>query len=119
MKYTTPKWQLGFVLLASLFASTTLASHELAARADDGTTKIHEAGRCSMRGNCGKQGFFGSELPCPDNGKAEKPDDGVREKLLAICGDKWSGSDVCCREEQVRCSHWDFDCDRTRLIRHS
>ncbi|KAK3076420.1 hypothetical protein LTS18_013050, partial [Coniosporium uncinatum] len=95
-----PTWQSGFVLLAALSASTAFASNELATRADDGVTKIHETGRCSMRGNCGKQGFFGSELPCPDNGEAEKPDEVVREKLIAICGDKWTDSDVCCREEQ-------------------
>jgi Niemann-Pick C1 protein len=66
----------------------------------DWTTK-HEAGRCAIRGQCGKQGFFSPELPCPDNGRAETPDDDVRKKLVDICGDKWADTDVCCREEQL------------------
>ncbi|KAI9665914.1 MAG: hypothetical protein M1821_003849 [Bathelium mastoideum] len=69
--------------------------------AEYGRTKIHEAGRCAIRGHCGKQSIFGSELPCADNGLAEKPDEDVRKKLVSICGEKWSDSDVCCREEQL------------------
>lgn len=71
------------------------------ARAADGWTDIHEAGRCAIRGTCGKQGFFGSELPCPDNGKADTPDAALRTKLVSICGEKWQDSDVCCTNEQV------------------
>lgn len=67
---------------------------------DDGLTRIHEEGRCAIRGQCGKQGFFGSELPCPDNGLAEEPDDDLRNKLVDLCGDKWSDGKVCCRPEQ-------------------
>lgn len=66
-----------------------------------GETKIHEQGRCAIRGHCGKQGFFGSNLPCPDNGKAAEPDDDVREKLVGICGAKWNQGPVCCEEEQA------------------
>jgi len=54
-----------------------------------------------MRGHCGKQGFFGSQLPCPDNGPATTPDANVRSKLVAICGEQWENSDVCCAEEQL------------------
>ncbi|KAM0805412.1 niemann-pick C1 protein precursor [Usnea florida] len=61
----------------------------------------HEEGRCAMRGQCGKKSFFGGELPCPDNGLAEKPDDDTRTKLVAICGDDWSTGDVCCDQSQV------------------
>ncbi|KIX03877.1 uncharacterized protein Z518_07430 [Rhinocladiella mackenziei CBS 650.93] len=65
------------------------------------TTPLHEPGRCAIRGHCGKQGFFGSDLPCPDNGKAAPPSDTVREKLVDLCGPKWADTDVCCEEEQV------------------
>lgn len=30
-----------------------------------------EAGRCAMRGSCGRMSMFGADLPCPDNGLAE------------------------------------------------
>ena len=59
--------------LVSILAGSALAGPDL-------TTK-HEKGRCAIRGQCGKQSFFGSELPCPDNGLAKTPDDAVRKKL--------------------------------------
>lgn len=64
-------------------------------------TVKHEEGRCALRGQCGKKSFFGGELPCPDNGLAEEPDENTRTKLVAICGDDWSEGDVCCDEAQV------------------
>ena len=67
----------------------------------DGLPQRHEAGRCAMRGSCGKQGFFGSDLPCPDNGRAEEPDKDVRARLVSICGEKWNEGPVCCKEEQA------------------
>ncbi|KAJ4298881.1 niemann-Pick type C- protein 1 [Kalmusia sp. IMI 367209] len=79
--------------LLSIFVGSAFASPDL-------TTK-HEKGRCAIRGHCGKQGFFGSDLPCPDNGLAKKPDDGVKKKLVDICGEQWSDTDVCCNEEQL------------------
>ncbi|KKK25507.1 hypothetical protein ARAM_002069 [Aspergillus rambellii] len=66
-----------------------------------GDTKIHEEGRCAIRGHCGKQSFFGGELPCSDNGLAKDPDAAVREKLVNLCGSKWEQGPVCCLEEQV------------------
>ncbi|KAL6714331.1 niemann-Pick type C-related protein 1 [Lecanora helva] len=66
----------------------TLLSLQVIAK-DGKWTDIHEAGRCAIRGQCGKKSFFGSELPCPDNGKAEDPDKETREKLVAICGNSW------------------------------
>ncbi|TPX18801.1 uncharacterized protein E0L32_011480 [Thyridium curvatum] len=65
-------------------------------------TAKHEAGRCAMRGHCGKKGFFGKELPCVDNGLAEDPDAELREELVALCGPKWSSGSVCCNMEQVK-----------------
>lgn len=65
-------------------------------------TPLHEAGRCSIRGTCGKKSFFGSELPCPDNGLAEEPDATVRKHLVDICGPKWTTGPVCCEDAQVR-----------------
>lgn len=64
-------------------------------------TPLHEAGRCAIRGQCGKKSFFGKELPCPDNGLAKQPEDAVREKLVKLCGPKWNAGPVCCEEEQV------------------
>ena len=64
-------------------------------------TAKHETGRCAIRGQCGKQSFFGSELPCPDNGLAQDPDEDTRKKLVDICGDSWSDGAVCCDEDQV------------------
>ncbi|KAH7069702.1 sterol-sensing domain of SREBP cleavage-activation-domain-containing protein [Paraphoma chrysanthemicola] len=79
--------------LFAILAGSALAGPDL--------TSKHEKGRCAIRGQCGKQGFFGSELPCPDNGPATTPDDDVRKKLVDICGDEWSDSDVCCEESQL------------------
>lgn len=93
-KMLVPSFKLLSLLGLSLSVTTSAAA--------DGFTTKHEAGRCAIRGHCGKQGFFGSELPCPDNGLAEKPAADVRAKLVGICGEKWSQGNVCCREEQVR-----------------
>ena len=61
----------------------------------------HEAGRCAMRGQCGSESFIYPQLPCPDNGPAEKPDKTTRQKLVDICGEEWSEGAVCCDEDQV------------------
>ncbi|KAJ4525144.1 niemann-Pick type C- protein 1 [Exophiala dermatitidis] len=82
-----------FAALAALFYIPLAAS--------SGATPLHEAGRCAIRGHCGKQGFFGSDLPCPDNGKAVPPTEAIRDKLVDLCGPKWEDTDVCCEEEQV------------------
>jgi Niemann-Pick C1 protein len=67
----------------------------------DPYTPIHEAGRCSIRGSCGKKSLFGKPLPCPDNDLAEEPADDVRKQLVDLCGAKWSTGPVCCTGEQV------------------
>ena len=54
-----------------------------------------------MRGQCGTEILFGKQLPCPDNGLAEEPSDGTREKLVEVCGKKWEEGAVCCSEDQV------------------
>ncbi|BDD56644.1 hypothetical protein MPDQ_000080 [Monascus purpureus] len=77
-----------------LLLSSSIASAQ-------GETKIHEEGRCAIRGHCGKQSIFGGELPCPDNGLAEKPEPSVRKKLVDLCGSKWEEGPVCCLNEQV------------------
>ncbi|KAI0129523.1 sterol-sensing domain of SREBP cleavage-activation-domain-containing protein [Xylariales sp. AK1849] len=64
-------------------------------------TPKHEAGRCAVRGHCGKKSFFGKELPCLDNGLATTPDDDFAEEIEALCGPKWKGSKVCCNREQL------------------
>ena len=77
----------------------------LATATDSNWTIKHEAGRCAMRGQCGKVDvFFGKELPCPDNRIAKQPEDDVRKKLMKICGDKWKKGPICCDEDQVRIS---------------
>lgn len=69
--------------------------------AGQGETAIHEKGRCAIRGHCGKKSFFGGELPCPDNDLAREPDAALRDKLVDLCGSKWSDGPVCCLDEQV------------------
>ncbi|KAJ5675342.1 NPC intracellular cholesterol transporter 1-related protein 1 [Penicillium macrosclerotiorum] len=66
-----------------------------------GETKIHEKGRCAIRGHCGKKSIFGGELPCPDNGLAHQPEEETRKKLVGLCGHKWEEGPVCCRDEQI------------------
>lgn len=67
-------------------------------------TPIHETGRCAIRGHCGSKSFFGKQLPCPDNGLAEEPDQELRDQLVDLCGEKWSEGPVCCNLEQVGAS---------------
>ncbi len=84
---------LSFLLLALLATA--------AAAEDDGWTTKHEEGRCAIKGQCGKQSFFGSELPCPNNTLAEQPEEEMRQRLVSICGEKWSEGPVCCHSDQV------------------
>lgn len=87
-----------FSLAASCLLSTALPALIHA----DPATPLHERGRCALRGHCGKTGgFFSRELPCVDNGKAEKPDAALSKKLIDLCGPQWQDSPVCCREDQV------------------
>lgn len=65
-------------------------------------TPKHEPGRCAFRDHCGKQSFFGKELPCVDNGLAEDPDAELRKELVDLCGYKWNEGPVCCTLDQVR-----------------
>ena len=55
-----------------------------------------------MRGQCGNTSIFGKELPCPDNGLAKEPEESTREKLVGICGPKWTEGAICCDDDQVR-----------------
>lgn len=64
-------------------------------------TPKHEAGRCAVRGHCGKKSWFGKELPCVDNGLAEEPDEKLRQQLVDLCGEKWGTGPVCCDAGQV------------------
>ena len=64
-------------------------------------TPTHERGRCAIRGHCGKTGFFGRDLPCPDNGDSRPPGASWKDKLTDLCGAKWQDTDVCCEEEQI------------------
>lgn len=81
-----------------------------------GETKTHEKGRCAIRGHCGKQSIFGGELPCPDNDLAHQPEDAVRQKLVNLCGSKWSEGPVCCRDEQVRNANPRFFSDAAKSM---
>lgn len=67
-------------------------------------TPKHEPGRCAFRGHCGKQSFFGKELPCVDNELAQDPDEELRNELVDLCGQKWKTGPVCCTLEQVSIS---------------
>lgn len=66
-----------------------------------GETRLHEEGRCAIRGHCGKKSIFGGDLPCPDNDVARDPDESERKKLVELCGQKWEKGPVCCLNEQV------------------
>ena len=85
-------------LFISIFLSSLVIATETNVASED--TK-HEAGRCAIRGHCGKQSFFGGELPCLDNGLAKEPESELRTKIVNLCGDKWTDGHVCCLEEQV------------------
>lgn len=65
-------------------------------------TPKHAPGTCAFRGHCGKQSFFGKELPCVDNGPASDPDGELRRELVELCGEKWRDGPVCCELEQVK-----------------
>ncbi|CAN8097870.1 unnamed protein product [Discula destructiva] len=79
---------------AVIFAGLSSAAAEL-------YTPIHEAGRCAVRDHCGAKSFFGKQLPCVDNGKAQDPDEELRTQLVELCGPKWKDGPVCCTNEQV------------------
>ncbi|EMC99929.1 hypothetical protein BAUCODRAFT_62794 [Baudoinia panamericana UAMH 10762] len=78
-----------------------LAGCHAAGESHPNLTTIHEAGRCAIRGHCGSQSLFGSQLPCPDNDLAEEPSVELRQQIISVCGDAWTDTKVCCREEQV------------------
>ena len=91
-----PRWLLGLFFIAILVIAVVDAGN------DGNWTVKHEAGRCALKGQCGKQSIFGGELPCPDNSLADTPAKDVREKLVGLCGETWKDSDVCCDKDQVR-----------------
>lgn len=65
-------------------------------------TPIHAPGYCAIFSSCGKQSFFGPELPCPTNIPATDPDDETRAALVDICGTEgWSEGPICCDLGQV------------------
>jgi Niemann-Pick C1 protein len=89
--------------MARLFSLFAAGAVLLAATANaELLTPKHEAGRCAIRGHCGKKSFFGKELPCLDNGLATTPDDDFAKDLEEFCGPKWKDSKVCCSRDQVR-----------------
>lgn len=83
-----------------LIGATTLLLASVT-NAESLITPKHEPGRCAFRGHCGKQSFFGKELPCVDNGLAKDPDEELRQELVELCGEKWGTGPVCCDIEQV------------------
>ena len=90
-----PRWLLGLTILVVISVTVSAAN-------DGNWTLKHEAGRCAIRGHCGKPSWFSlSESPCPDNGLAETPEDSLRDKLVGLCGEEWKHSDVCCDKDQV------------------
>lgn len=89
------------VAAGSGVALLVLAGLGGATATETGYTQKHEAGRCAIRGQCGKRNLFSPELPCVDNGLAEEPDDDLRQQLVGLCGPKFSSGAICCNEEQV------------------
>ena len=91
-----------WTLLGALSVTVGTAAASASTSSADGLlTPKHEAGRCAIRGHCGKVGFFGKPLPCVDNGLAEDPDEDLRQQLVSVCGPKWNHGPICCNEEQV------------------
>lgn len=86
--------------IATLYGSAVLLL--AAGGSADVFTPKHEPGRCAFRGHCGKQSFFGKELPCVDNGIAEDPDAELRKELVDLCGSQWSEGPICCTLDQVK-----------------
>lgn len=97
----TKPWGLMWVRLLASLLSILLLFRSAEASNDGNWTIKHEAGRCAMKGQCGKKSFFGGQLPCPDNSVAQKPDEATRKKLTAICGNKWHEGSICCDGDQV------------------
>lgn len=91
-------WWLRPLLCASYFLA--ILDTVVLANDENWTTK-HEEGRCALRGQCGKQSFFGGQLPCPDNGLAQQPEKDTRAKLVAVCGEPWADGAICCDDDQV------------------
>ena len=85
-------WRPAIAIAALLTSNPVLA---------DPRTLKHEAGRCAIRGTCGKDSFFGPELPCPDNGLAGELEKDARTALVELCGPKWDSGPVCCEAAQV------------------
>lgn len=61
------------------------------------------AGRCAMRGQCGKESFFGAELPCPYDGPSKAPDAALRKLASEVCGPAFAADDaeLCCDADQL------------------
>lgn len=93
-------WRLSW--LRPLLCVSILASLDSVALANEENWTIkHEEGRCALRGQCGKQTFFGGQLPCPDNGLALQPEKDTRAKLVAVCGERWADGAICCDDDQI------------------
>ncbi|KAI9818801.1 MAG: hypothetical protein M1827_007621 [Pycnora praestabilis] len=93
-KATTGGWgRILLLLFIALYGVIVLGD-------DEGWTEKHEVGRCAIRGQC-THPFFGSGLPCADNGLAEEPEDDVRKKVVELCGEKWNKGPLCCEKDQV------------------
>ncbi|KAK2466511.1 hypothetical protein APHAL10511_002153 [Amanita phalloides] len=66
-------------------------------------SRFDEVKRCTMRGSCGKKGFFGKPLPCPYDGPPVEPENARARNLLAsVCGPDFAEGPVCCTMEQVK-----------------
>lgn len=65
--------QLSLALVLALAGALSASSvSETSVNGPTSLTAIREAGRCAMYDSCGHKGYFGTELPCPDNGLARK-----------------------------------------------
>src|SRR4051794_37839269 len=88
------------LLTSTLAVTFVIATIGASASAEDAIK--HEAGRCAIRGQCGKKSVWSfKELPCPDNGLAKEPEKDTRKKLIEICGDKWEKGPICCDDDQL------------------
>ncbi|KAI1662116.1 multidrug efflux transporter AcrB transmembrane domain-containing protein [Daldinia decipiens] len=87
--------RISILVAGALLLVSTAAAGEL-------YTPKHEAGRCAIRGHCGKKSFFGKQVPCVDNELATTPDPEFSKEIESLCGPKWKDSKVCCNADQLQ-----------------
>lgn len=88
-------------IISILLLLSLLFSQQANASGDSIVTPTHAPGVCAIYSSCGKQSFFGPELPCPANVPAVDPNAETRKALIDVCGEEWSEGPICCDLGQI------------------